>query len=303
MIEPIMPLVSVVIPFFNAEIYLKETIESVINQDYTDWELILIDDGSSDSSTSIAKEYAEKYLHKIFYAEHEGHINKAAAATRNLGITKARAEIVALLYADYLWLPQYLQQQMKILQANPQISMLCEASRYWYSWNNPAAKDIDIAVGAVSERLYPPLQLARELYPLGVGAAPCPCSIIIKKSVIEAINGFEESFVGKYQVFEDQAFLIKVYLHEAVYISSNCNNLYRQRPGSVMDTMATQGLHNEAHYFFLQWLDNYLNKKKIDDEVVRRLLKKAFRVYNYPLADRVIKSISSRWKLLTKQLT
>jgi glycosyltransferase involved in cell wall biosynthesis len=66
MIEPNMPLVSVVIPFFNAEIYLKETIESVLNQDYTDWELILIDDGSSDGSTSIAKEYAEKYLHKIF---------------------------------------------------------------------------------------------------------------------------------------------------------------------------------------------------------------------------------------------
>ncbi len=301
MIEPNMPLVSVVIPFFNAEIYLKETIESVLNQDYTDWELILIDDGSSDGSTSIAKGYAEKYLHKIFYAEHEGHINKGLSPTRNLGITKARGEIVAFLDADDVWLPQYLQQQMKILQANQQISMLCEASRYWYSWNNPAAEDVDVAVGSASEQLYQPPQLVKELYPLGTGAAPCPCGIVVKKSVLEAVNGFEESFVGKRQLFEDQAFLIKIYLHEPVYISSNCNNLYRQRADS-MCTTGRQDYYIEGRYFFLQWLDNYLSEKKIDDEVVHRLLEKAFRAYNHPLADRVIKSISSRWKLLIKQL-
>ncbi len=115
----------------NAESFLEETIESVIHQEYTNWELLLIDDGSSDASTAIAKEYSSKYPGKIIYLEHEGHVNKAAAASRNLGITKANGELAALLDADDIWLPQYLKQQMAIFQNNPQISMLCEATRYW----------------------------------------------------------------------------------------------------------------------------------------------------------------------------
>jgi len=304
MIEQTSPFVSVVIPFFNAELYLKEAIESVLNQYYTDWELILVDDGSTDDSTSIAKEYANEYSHKIFFAEHEGHINKSLSPTRNLGITKARGEIVAFLDADDLWLPQYLQQQIEILRSNPQISMLCEASRYWYSWSNPAAEDIEVAVGATSERLYQPPQLVKQLYPLGTGAAPCPCSIIVKKKVLEAVNGFEESFVGKHQiVFEDQAFLIKIYLREPVYISSNCNNLYRQRVGSIMDTTATEGFYHEGRRFFLEWLDDYLRTEQITDPVTHKLLQKAFRPYRHPIINKVTVGISHRLKRLINKFS
>lgn len=297
-----LPLVSVIIPFYNAETYLEETIKSVVNQSYANWELILADDGSSDGSTSIAKEYANKHSNKIIYVEHEGHVNKTAPPTRNLGIANARGELIAFLDADDLWLPRYLEQQVKTLSANPQAAMVCEATRYWYSWNNPAVKDVDIQVGAAAGQLYQPPQLAKQLYPLGTGAAPCMCALIIKKSVLTAINGFEESFVGKYHLLEDQAFLIKIYLQDSVYVSSSCNNVYRQRPDSMMHSMLTQGFHNEAHLFFLRWLDSYLDEKRITDDSIYKLLKKAFRPYRYPLADRIAKSLSHRWKLLTKNL-
>ncbi len=298
MIEKLAPLVSVITPFLNAEDFLIETIESVIQQEYKNWELILVDDGSSDNSTVIAKEYACKNPNKIIYLDHEGHVNKAAAASRNLALTKAKGELVALLDADDFWLPQYLNGQVAVFRNNPQISLFCESSKYWYSWNNAAAKDKFIPIGANADRLYQPPELVAKLYPLGAGEAPCPCGIIVKMSALKKINGFEESFIGKYQMYEDQAFLIKIYLQETVYISSRCNNLYRQRAGSVMYTSSVQGQYLQARYFFLQWLNHYLHKEQIKTPFILKLLRKAFRPYHYPLINKIINKISLMRKLL-----
>ncbi len=70
------PSVSVIIAFLNEENYLEEAVLSVMQQEYNNWELILVDDGSSDSSTAIAKSFAKQDANKIFYLEHAGHINK-----------------------------------------------------------------------------------------------------------------------------------------------------------------------------------------------------------------------------------
>lgn len=299
--ESHMPFVSIITPFFNVEKYLRETIESVIHQEYTNWELILIDDGSQDRSTAIAKEYTRQYPEKIFYFEHEEHKNKAAAASRNLGLTKARGDLVAFLDADDLWLPQKLKHQVEIFQNNPQISMLCEAALYWYSWDTPDKKDIEVRIGASADRIYAPPILAKELYPLAQGAAPSLSGIILKKTIFNNTKIFEESFVGKYQVYEDQAFLIKIYLAEIVYISSSCNHLYRQRVGSVSDLTGKAGNFSAARYFFLQWLKNYLEKERINDKEINKLLEKALNSYKYPKIKRILRSISFRWKLLAEK--
>lgn len=300
MIENTFPLVSVITPFLNAENFLVETIESVIQQEYKNWELILVDDGSSDNSTGIAKEYAYKYPDKIIYLEHEGHANKAAAASRNLALTKAKGELAALLDADDFWLPQYLGGQVAIFKNNPQISMLCEASHYWYSWISAATKDIIITVGAPADRVYQPPELAIKLYPLGAGAAPCPCGIVVTMAVLKRINGFEESFIRDYQMYEDQAFLMKIYLHQAVYISSTCNNFYRQRAGSVMHVASTRGQYLKARFFFLQWLHNYLKENKINNREIFFLLKKSFLFHRCLLLFKVPDSLFLRLKKLIR---
>ncbi len=80
------PLISCIIIFFNAgDKFFIEAIQSVFAQTYENWELLLVDDGSTDGSTDIAISYTQKYPEKVFYLEHEGHQNRGMSATRNLG--------------------------------------------------------------------------------------------------------------------------------------------------------------------------------------------------------------------------
>ena len=113
------PLVSVVTAFYNEEKFLEETILSVINQDYDNWELLLVDDGSPDGSTRIAKKYTADYPGKIRYLHHENRANRGVCNSRNLGITHARGEFIAYLDADDVWLPEKLRRQVEIFQLNP----------------------------------------------------------------------------------------------------------------------------------------------------------------------------------------
>ncbi|HKG69827.1 MAG TPA: glycosyltransferase, partial [Segetibacter sp.] len=76
MLLPNYPLVSVIIPFLNGGHWLAEAIESVISQSYPHWEAIIIDDGSEEEATNIAKGYSHRYPGKIIYTDHSGHINK-----------------------------------------------------------------------------------------------------------------------------------------------------------------------------------------------------------------------------------
>lgn len=276
------PLVSVVIAFLNEERFLKEAIESVVKQGYGNWELLLVDDGSTDSSTSIALQYAANYHGKIIYCEHDGHTNKGLSASRNHGIKQAKGTLVALLDADDIWLPAKLLNQVNIFQQHPDIGMIAEASEYWYSWAAPGNKNMVIPVGQIQNKVYDAPTLVLELYPLGAGAAPCPSALILRKEVIENAGYFEESFIKEFGMYEDQAFLVKIYLHEKVYLSSDCNNLYRQRPESIVQTVRSAGKYDHVRKYFLNWLNNYLVEKQITDHAVKKLLEKALLRYRKP---------------------
>src|ERR687889_2435319 len=91
------PLVSSIIIFLNRERFIQEAIESVFAQTYDNWELLLVDDGSTDGSTQIALRYAERYPEKVRYLEHPGHQNSGMSASRNLGIRYAKGEYIAFL--------------------------------------------------------------------------------------------------------------------------------------------------------------------------------------------------------------
>src|SRR5918997_1425231 len=117
-------LVSTILPFLNAEKFIEEAIESVFAQTYDDWELLLIDDGSTDGSTRIALQYAERHRGRVRYLEHPEHQNRGVSASRNLGISHARGEYVAFLDADDVWLEHKLEQQVAILSSHPEAGMV-----------------------------------------------------------------------------------------------------------------------------------------------------------------------------------
>jgi len=108
-------LISIITPVYNVEKFIVETIESVIKQTYTNWELILIDDGSTDNSSEICKQYAVKdkrikYIYKT---------NSGQAAARNLGIKNAKGEYITFLDSDDLYFKDKLKQHCIDLKTNP----------------------------------------------------------------------------------------------------------------------------------------------------------------------------------------
>ena len=295
------PLVSVITAIYNQEHLLQQTIESVINQTFTNWEYLLVDDGSADQSAQIAKEYAKNYQGKVIYCEHEGHVNRGVSATRNLGLSAARGEYIALLDGDDLWLPEKLQKQVAILKATPRIAMVCESSYYWEMGTDITAEKREIAVGVPGNQLYDPPELALRLHPLGKGDAPCTGSIMMKTAVFRDLGGFEESFVGKDSLYEDQAFLIKFYLNEPVFVSADCNNVYRLHTKSAMHSLMAQGHESRGHRFFLNWFTEYVRDQGIRYPDVTRVLVKSLWPYKHPrlysiksLLSRVLRISSAR---------
>ncbi len=278
------PLVSIIISFLNEERFIAEAVESVVHQQYENWELILVDDGSKDGSTQIAKNYAVKYPLKIKYVDHKGHVNKGLSASRNYGSSFAKGEWLAVLDADDVWMREKMRVQIELLNSNPRAAMICEACEYWYSWNDKTRNDTVVQVGEVRDRVFEPFELSEMLYPLGKTAAPSLSGMMIRKSVFEEHGGFEEHFTGKYQLYEDQAFLQKIYLNECVYISSLCQHKYRQREGSLVQKVTSEGNYHVVRRYFLEWLQKYLLQNKIENENVQKLLRKALEPYHNRIA-------------------
>src|SRR5919107_4151720 len=135
------PRVSVVIPFLNDERFLPEAIAAVFRQTYEDWELVLVDDGSRDHSTDIARGYAGRMPDRVFYLEHPGHENRGISASRNLGISRARGTYVAFLDSDDVWPDTKLDEQVHIMEAHPAVDLLYGTALVWYSWDKTSSNE------------------------------------------------------------------------------------------------------------------------------------------------------------------
>jgi glycosyltransferase involved in cell wall biosynthesis len=116
--------VSVVVPIYNAGPYLREAVEGVLQQTYSEWELLLVDDGSRDGSIQVAAEYAERYATKIRHLFHADRRNHGLGATRNRGVEEARGKYVALLDADDVWLPGKLDVQVRLFEQHPDVGLV-----------------------------------------------------------------------------------------------------------------------------------------------------------------------------------
>ncbi|WP_312258242.1 glycosyltransferase family 2 protein [Romboutsia ilealis] len=106
------PLVSIITPVYNAERFLSDTIKSVQNQTYKNWEILLIDDCSKDNSAQIIKEF-QKYDNRIKYIKLKK--NSGASVSRNEGIRNAKGRFIAFVDSDDIWKPEKLEIQIKYM--------------------------------------------------------------------------------------------------------------------------------------------------------------------------------------------
>lgn len=106
------PLVSIIMPCYNAECYIAQSIESVLAQTYQNWELVITDDGSTDKSVEIISKYSKNddRINVMVSDEHQG-----IARTRNMSISRAKGRFVAFLDSDDIWYPEKLEKQVEYM--------------------------------------------------------------------------------------------------------------------------------------------------------------------------------------------
>jgi glycosyltransferase involved in cell wall biosynthesis len=119
----IKPQVSVIIPTYNRGWVIKEAIDSVLAQDYKDFELIVVDDGSTDNTSDVLDSYGN--VIKVFSQK-----NKGVSAARNRGIAEASGKFIAFLDSDDLWLPQKLSVQIEFFNQTPD-ALICQTEEVW----------------------------------------------------------------------------------------------------------------------------------------------------------------------------
>jgi glycosyltransferase involved in cell wall biosynthesis len=272
--------VSVVIIFLNAGAFIREAIESVFAQTYRGWELLLVDDGSTDESGAVAQEYARTYPGTVRCLAHPGRANRGMSASRNLGVHHASGEYVAFLDADDAWLPRILDDQVAILDAHPEAALVYGALQYWFSWTgDPADRDRDYveSLGVPPDSIVQPPQLL----PLFLqDRAAVPSGLLVRRAIIAAVGGFEEAFRGEY---EDQVFCAKVCVAAPVFASGRSWYRYRQHPASCVARALDTGETNEARLIFLRWLGTYLSRQGIDDVGVWWVLQEEFWRLKHPM--------------------
>jgi len=299
-------LVSVIIAFFNAEKFLEEAINSVLCQTYRDWELLLVDDGSSDESTALARSCASQNPARVCYLEHAGHQNRGACAARNLGICNAQGDYLAFLDADDVWFPRKLEQQVAILNSQPSVGLVYGTDQWWYSWTkDPTDQDRDFvsSQGVLADTVYHP-RILLTLSLQSKAPTASPSNLAIRREVIEKVGGFEEEFVGPYQLYEDHAFLAKVYLQFPVFVADECWIKYRQHPNSCVSRVIRAGQKQVVALYYLEWLRKYLVKHGIHDGELQRALRQRTWRYRHPalarLIGRVHRAIVQTKKLMLK---
>ncbi len=285
------PLVSVIIPFFNGEKFIGEAIESVLAQTYEHWELLLVNDGSSDNSPNIAETYRQNLPNKIRYLTHPGGENRGACASRNLGIAQAQGQYIGLLDCDDLWLPDKLTQQVAILASHPAVGMVYGPSYTWYGWTGePADMKQDylcgLGIGITANTVIEPPKLI-QLYLQNKAPTPCPSNVLLRRQVIERVGGFAESWRGIYQLYEDQLFFYKVCLQEKVYISGESWDKYRKHPDSCVSQVENAGQADAVRLRFLNWQKEYFSQQGVTDPVIWQALEKAFWSIEHPRLNAV----------------
>ena len=133
------------------------------------------------------------------------------------------------------------------------------------------------------------------LSPLGAGAAPPPSNLLLRRDVVQQVGGFEASFRGPLMLYEDQAFLSKIYRRHPVYVSSACWDRYRQRADSIVATNLAAGRYWQVRLHFLHWLERDLARSgptlPAVPDAVRRAIQQARRRSALSMAARAARRL------------
>jgi glycosyltransferase involved in cell wall biosynthesis len=254
-----MPAISIITPVYNASAYLHETITSVLAQTVTDWEWILVDDGSKDGSLRICQGTTQDP--RIRLLQHPGGANHGQAASRNLAIRHATGPLLAFLDADDVWVPEKLERDLATFGAFPRAALIYCGMLLWKSWNSSGGKDYSVAHCAPTDQLLEPPQLLnsiiRDLYNYD-SQFPAPSCVVVRRDA-QPIG--EEFFEPGLSDYEEIALLTRVLLRHPAVVCSDLR-VYHRRGMPSFSSEISADQHDASWNQIIQWVEAYVTASR-----------------------------------------
>ncbi len=283
------PLISVIIPVFNSEVNLEKTIISALDQTWPNKEIIIVDDGSTDSSPSIEKKYEGVHV-KVFQQK-----NKGASVARNRGLEEAKGNYIQFLDADDLLSPNKLQSQMALLLQHPDKIAVCRTVHFFNDENYEQA-----STSAYEDSfLYSTDNTAGFLSNL-YGGESNRGSMIQTNAWLTPVDVIRKA--GKWSEFyspdDDGEFFCRVILaSKGILYDKNCFNYYRKYKNSnnLASSKSKKALHGKFRSFLLkkQYLLNATDDATAKKALARSAMEIAFDAYpiDKKLTSEILKAI------------
>lgn len=227
---------SVIVPAYNAAAYLPFALDSILSQSYTAWEIVIVDDGSTDNTRAVAGSYRQKLGDKLQYIHQP---NRGLPAARNTGMRAAHGEFIALLDADDVWLPHRMERGVQAMDNDPQTGLV-----------HARVVRIDAQGSVIGQLSVAPKHLsgniAHYIYTRRAHIV-CP-TVMFRKSCLETAGWFDESM----RATEDRDLWFRIALHAKVTYIDEVLAYYRLSPSSMtsdLNRLLTGQLYFVAKHF------------------------------------------------------
>ncbi|MBS1517273.1 MAG: glycosyltransferase [Bacteroidetes bacterium] len=278
-----MPKVSIITPLYNGSKTLMETAESVLSQDFREWEWILFDDGSSDNTKDIAKELCARHKGKILFFTHEGGRNHGTAYTRNRAVEKSESSIISFIDQDDIWYNNRLSHHLEIFDRRPDCAMIWGPALYWYR-NRTFKQPVGMRGKGLESGRYEPPDFV-EIFLSDLRGTPLPSASLVRRNEFEKVNGYEESIRGS----EDIVLWLKLAEKFPIYYDDEILIKYRKHQDSTLRQASDSGRMDEWNLIFYKWVIDFLKRISADENIIEenkfayyKCLKKIAARMNYP---------------------
>lgn len=259
-----LPAVSVVIPAYNSAPFLRETIESVLGQTYSNLEIIVIDDGSTDDTERVMQTFGSR----VSYVKQE---NQGVSAARNHGIKLARARYVAFLDSDDLWVPQKLAEQIPLLDEDPEIGLV------YSDWAVVSEHGV-VQPSFHSERPAASGHVFNELVETGFILTS---GTVVRRSCLDEVGDFDESL----SIVQDYDLWLRICYRWKVAVTNKALVTKRSWNGSLSSNFPKMAMERIA--LFKKALRDIPDMTERSRQLVRRQLALSYWDVGYDQFDRL----------------
>jgi glycosyltransferase involved in cell wall biosynthesis len=267
------PLISIIVPCYNHAEYLPETLDSVLVQTFANWECIIVNDGSTDNTETIAKQYTEKD-DRIKYIHQQ---NGGLSAARNIGIEAAKGEFILPLDADDLIHKEYLAKAIAAFETNKNLAVVyCQATKF----------------GAVNE----PWDLPTYSYQYLMMTNCIFCSAVFRRASWLKIGGYDKTLRRGY---EDWEFWLRLLNEDSqVYQIPEVLFFYRIRDVSMLRSMDIEDIEQVRASVYNHQPENYIKnngsyiKILYENHQLRDQIERMYKSNSFKLGNSLLKPLS-----------